>query len=137
MRERQDSYKHTIGTIAEMRLVAELLSRGFKVAKPIVDDGVDLVVNYKLCLQIKSMSKATSFNSYQFKIRNEWKTSKGSIDLAPEVDIIALYAIDIDGWWLIPREEVEGVTTICITPEYVKNIYNRWRDAWFLLDERG
>lgn len=137
MKERQESYKHTIGTISEMRLIAELLSRGFKVAKPIVDDGVDLIVNYKICLQVKSLSKPGNSKSYAFKIRNAWNTSKGSIDFAPEVDILVLHAIDINGWWLIPLEEVEEAKTICITPEYTKNVYNKWRDAWFLLEERS
>lgn len=86
-----------IGTAAEMLLVAELLKRGNKVALPVVDDdGVDLIVNYRLAVQVKSRTQGTS------------KKNPISISLAfrEHVDVLAIYLADIHAWWHVPRDEI-------------------------------
>src|SRR3990172_7695085 len=75
----------SIGALAEIRLIAELLGRGHRVAQPVSDDdGVDLIVNYRTCVQVKSCARPREPGSYHFNVVRYRKN--GARSLAEHVD---------------------------------------------------
>jgi PD-(D/E)XK endonuclease len=122
-----------MGSVAEMLLIAELLKRGHKVALPVVDDdGVDLVVNYRIAVQVKSKgfrnpggAISILVRDHRDKSRRRDRLKKG---LRPHVDILAVYATDVATWWHIPRAEVQ--TNKIKFYESSRSRFNRWREAW-------
>lgn len=122
-----------LGAAAEMRLVAELLDRGHKVAIPVVDDdGVDLIVNYRTKVQVKSGARRDprSGRLVVFTQRKRYERD-GVKRLQDHVDVLAAYARDTGTWWLIPRDQITVANAIYLS-ETAQTGLSAWREAWEL-----
>lgn len=96
------------GAVAEHLAVVELLRRGHRVAIPVVDDdGVDLVVNYSLRVQVKNATRLPIepkpgfvYEKFAWRSKRSWS----------EADIFMLHGVDtgVSRWWIVPAEHLIG-----------------------------
>lgn len=86
--------------------IAELLKRGHKVAVPVVDDdGVDLVVDYHVKVQVKSANTSVSTGTvWRFGIGGGYYRKNGELISyrGTDPDILMAYAHPIHTWWICP-----------------------------------
>lgn len=120
-----------LGISAEMLLTARLLELGLKVAIPVTDDdGIDLIVNYGIKVQVKST--AYRRQNGHIRVKNYRGSRGGRAMIATHVDIIAVYARDTRTWWFIPRDDfrsqIELIETKPVDP---------WREDWTIFDRMG
>jgi hypothetical protein len=123
------------GTASEYGAIAKLLRLGHKVAVPVVDDdGVDLIVNYRTLVQVKSTTSRHVVTGYPVLSPGRWVRDTRS-DRAPKfrsiaehVDIVVIEATDV-GWWVMPRDVIGGKRNFSLGPRA-----DQWRDAWSLFD---
>lgn len=107
------------GMAGQLRVASELLLRGFKPALGFVDTGVDLILDNGITIQVKSShllrvdGKKKMQPAYYFILRH-W-TKKGPRPLR-DVNYIICWGIDTNEFWIIPRECVEGLSTMRCTP---------------------
>jgi PD-(D/E)XK endonuclease len=48
-------------------------------------------------------------------------------------DFLAAYVVYDDAWYIIPEEEVRGLSKITLYPQSARSKYVRYREAWHLL----
>ncbi len=99
----------TLGAIAEQEAILQLVKRGYPVAVPVVDDeGVDLIVNYRITVQVKSTNRTEKGGRYRVGLwsgRNDGKRVSG---LRDHVDCLVVRAPVEDAWLVIPRAALEA-----------------------------
>jgi hypothetical protein len=132
-----------LGRIAELKAEIRLLELGHKVARPgLDDDGVDLVVDHRLAVQVKSTGRcgaasSRASGSYEFEFRRPLKDGGRGLSVAERrrdvshIDFFLFYARDIDAWWVVPGQMLSSVSRFRITPGARSDM--RWREAWDLL----
>jgi hypothetical protein len=129
----------TLGRIAELKAEVRLLELGHKVASPGVDeDGVDLVVDYRHAVQVKSSAgRVEDGRRWEFEFRAPRKdalraASNAERSRSLRADFVLCYARDVDLWWVVPAADLrETFGRIRITPGGSLDL--RWREAWHLL----
>ena len=126
----------SIGAIGEARLVAELLWRGHKVARPVSDDdGVDLVVNYRTTVQVKTCARPRKVHGKSQFPHYHFNLSRPDRWLASHIDVIALHAVDAGYWWLLPRHVIGTQKGIQVPVAAGKSFAAQWREAWDVFDQ--
>jgi hypothetical protein len=128
-----------LGISAEMLLVSRLLELDHKLAIPVTDDdGIDVIVNYRTTVQVKSSGKRTDSGCLQVSLQTtraaERHRSHGQ--LRPHVDVLAVYARDTRSWWFIPRAEVKARGNLLIR-EHGTTHYAQWHEAWHVFTPEG
>lgn len=126
------------GAVAEHLAIVELLRREHSVAIPVVDDdGVDLVVNYQLRVQVKNCqrTKLTPVPGYTYS-RFAWSSRQ----LWEKADVFLFHALD-DGrsrWWVVPAAVLAGYsTTVSMYSGGKRHKVSRiaqYEDGWGLFD---
>lgn len=146
-RSGQNQLRAQRGCVAEHRAIVALLERGHKVAVPVVDDdGVDLIVDYRLTVQVKSTSLAGP--TWQFALGGGYYGADGirAYRQPPDAHIALCFAETIQTWWVVPmrwlREAGLRSTTMGFSlawPVRRRTQYaalsSTCREAWHLLDE--
>lgn len=133
------------GVAAEHLAIAELLLRGHAVAKPVVDeDGVDLVVDYRYRVQVKSSTHAVIGSKYVAKTPRTGSqttyltchTSRGRRGHGAgvkryEVDFILIFDArpGYRNFYVVPGSAVTPAGTTALTPKY-----EEYSEAWHLFD---
>lgn len=130
-----------VGRVGELRAEAKLLELGCTVAHPSIDNGVDLIVNGNLGVQVKSSQGSVRNGSTPFYVFSP------KIDLQESpADVFVFYGLADDIWWVIPRVMLLSFgRSINLTPEVNPNPGGRgrpsrthqlqmYRDAWHLFD---
>lgn len=117
------------GASAELRAAARLLELGHKVAIPVVDDdGVDLVVDYRLRAQVKTCLGLTS-GQWTFELRPNQADRRAGKSPRRNADFYILFAADVAVWWIIPDSNISSrATRIVIVPGERRD--REWREAW-------
>jgi len=125
------------GLIGESVFITECLKRNFEIYSPIVDTGVDFLINVKgryKKIQVKCTAKPDTRYptkpSYKINIRRGFDNrayDKG------EFDFFCIYLMDINTWYVVPLKDVESKTTIRINDRSDKGIYAKYRNAFHLL----
>lgn len=149
----EPDYKEIKGTMlgmaGEYRVISELLSLGYGVSKPIIDNGIDAIIENKN-IQVKT-AKPHNINNptnpyrryiFNFKMSKNMAEYKNNIKVKPHtlenVDYVILWAIG-DGFFIIPASEIRGVSSIGFTSDHDKRTkvkWNRWlpyKNNWDVL----
>jgi len=126
------------GIITELRFMSEVSLREIAVSLPYGDnekydcitDGSELKR-----VQIKSTSRhetSSRLDAYNALVCHG--ASNKEKYTSEDCDIIAIYVIPYDAWYLIPVDEING-KTVKLYPhrEGSTNKYEKWREAWSLL----
>lgn len=120
----------TRGKTTEFIAVAKLLERGCAVALPVVDDGVDLVVNHRIPVQVRSaqlLVDASRGPRYRFILTRQRGNGSGVWD--DRIDFFLLHGRDTDEWWVCPAKEILGKVRLSVRPGSLPE----FSDAWHLL----
>jgi len=129
----------SIGMAGELRVMSELLLRGFNPAKSYLDNGVDLILENGCKIQIKTSHKNLSAEpkreharyQYHFNLQN-WKTKKFC---ASNVDIVILWAIDDNIFFVIPALDIAGISALSFVPSYKTQKMRKYINNWEILRE--
>ena len=126
-----------LGMAAETLLISELLERGHKVAVPVIDDdGVDLIVNYTLKIQVKSTAIRNSAGALKVELcRSCYRNAGGEArdrSIKAHVDILAVFARDHREWWFVPRHALRSSKRLSLADS--SPTYGAWREAWDVFD---
>lgn len=129
-----------IGRAGEYRVISELISRGYDVSLPIVDNGVDLYIDNQKGIQIKTAKAydATTpyiHKSYNFNIKLSQPSKNVYISQGKHVkahtlegvDYIILWAIG-DNFYIIPADRVRGKMDIQFTADHDKRTQVKWNE---------
>ena len=131
-----------IGAVGVQKVVAKLLEQGFLVSTPIIDDGYDLITDWKgrLCrVQVKSTMGASDThtrNKMKFlavrgagygygaylKINKEKMKYKSNV-----CDAFMFYHIPQDAVFAVPSNKLPKTKSIYFSPN------SSWRDNWDVL----
>jgi hypothetical protein len=129
------SKSQRIGAIAESRFITECLERNFEPHVPTTPMPWDFIVTCPagtLKVQIKSTNTKTPGESYQLN------TSAGCRNKDPmcdSIDVVGCYVGPAKMWWMIPRNEINGVS-IKLNPEHTsKSKYKKYQENWSLYYE--
>lgn len=137
-----------VGKAGEYRVASELLLRGHKIYLPCVDNGIDLIIDKDIKIQIKSGQKKPDYckgkilhYSYIFNFHSSKYADRHVIKpkRLDGVDYVICWCIDDDEFYIIPAEKINGKRSICFTSDENKRTqvkWNRWRiyhNAWGLL----
>jgi len=128
-----------IGEAGELRVLSELLLKGFKPSKYIVDDGIDIVLDNKKTLQVKTCN---SLN------RNQNNTDYYMVGLTSAIykrgyrkvyrqkmiaDFLIIWIIPTNSFYVLPQIEVGNKVCIGISTSK-KCKYEKFRERWELLN---
>lgn len=133
--EAHDSARfQALGAAAEHVLIGRLLELGHRVATPVTDDdGVDIIVNYTTCVQVKSSAHRNRNGMLHVSLNNRRYSERCQRGWIREhVDIIAVYARDSRSWWFVPREIVFAKKASLLLTEYGRDA--EWHEAWHVFD---
>ena len=125
-----------IGAAGVMRVKAELLARGFDVAEPDVDCGVDLIAwdHRKINrIQVKATVQRTSDTGAHFhatRLVHKQAKSRSSYDPS-DVDFIICVSIPLNKFWIIPPKDVFGKAKLYMS------VGNQYHDKWIFLSQAG
>ena len=112
-----------VGAAAQFMLAGKLMALGHRVAVALVDDdGVDLIVNYRTLVQVKS-------SGYRER-RDQLSVDLG---IAPHVDAVALHANDNGSWWIVPAHLLRGMSRVRVSERHATR-YGPWCEAWHVFD---
>ena len=108
-------YSSIIGKAGEYRVTSELLLRGYNPATRVVDDGVDIVLNNRKTIQVKTVTTPHS-GFYTVSFANaSWikgkKAKKGSSLLA---DYVVIWVVPKNDFYIIPATLINGKMSISV-----------------------
>ncbi len=96
------------GAVAEHLAIAKLLRRGHKVAIPVTDDdGVDLVVDYSIRVQVKNAHRrkfspnGVTYDKFAWSCKSAWSRA----------DVFLLHGLEPNGdsrWFVVPSDVIAG-----------------------------
>ena len=135
-----------IGAIGVQRVAAKLLEQGFLVCTPVIDEGYDLITDWKG--KLKRVQVKTTAGALDTKTRNKLKflavkgpgygygallkTNKVKmIYNKTDCDIFIFYHIPQDAVFVIPRSKLPKTKSIYFAANSV------WRDNWDVLKSKG
>jgi len=124
------------GVAGELRVMSELLLRGFQPAKSYWDDGADLILSDGTQIEVKSTHlfnyPQKSLSMYTFNLKGGGRKLPQNLS---ECHFIILWCIE-DNWFLIIP--VEELTTIHIGISKLppSSKYYKYKDAWHLLERK-
>lgn len=144
---------HLIGKAGEYRVASELMLRDHHVYIPIVDNGIDMILDNGKTIQIKCghvherpiNGCDNSYYSFSFvKSSSYFRKLKhgGKIEAHKlvNVDFVILWGIDDNEFYIIPAEKVRGNLDITITADKDTRTVARWnqwlpyRNNWGILN---
>lgn len=123
-----------VGEQGVLLTIVELIGRGFKPYRPVVDDhGVDLMLSDGTRVQVKSANLSTVWDrngksdnkkAYQFSLQkksNQTEMRAGGLsydyrDISKDVDFLILVGLDEHRFWVVPSAAVADCRHICIAP---------------------
>ena len=135
-----------LGDLGELAFVLAATSKGLPVAKPFGDcRRYDLIVDSGrrlLRIQVKSAFSRSNRGSYQVQASRHTAPTRLPYS-ADEIDFVAAYIAPRDIWYLVPVGVLLTGPCICLYPDGTKKKkdegtarYEKYREAWHLLDER-
>jgi len=120
--------KLDLGCYAEFIFTAKCVLKGYIVSTPVIQKPIyDCLVHtekglYKV--QIKATNTKKEFNSYLFKVCHN-KGGKKSIKYkTDEIDFLALYVHDLEGFFLIPYDQEQQTFRVSRKNRYSKYFDN-------------
>ncbi len=135
-----------LGRAGELRVASELILRGYNVFFREVDEGIDLMIGNGKRIQVKSARKHNLGTPYphtnygfNFLSTPSWRRNqkdervgiltrdpKAPAHLLNNVDIVILWAVDDNDFYIIPAQEVRGKKGIQFTGDHDKRTQIKW-----------
>jgi len=131
-----------LGLAGEFRVMSELIFRGWNPAKSYIDNGIDVILQNGVRVQIKTSRKKASVRSdnrgsaecYRFTLKRGDYNNRKTLS-SKNVDFLICWGIETNNFWIIPTDKVDGLSQIAI-PLSSKGKYRRYLNNWKLLGRR-
>jgi hypothetical protein len=122
------------GEWAEMHFMVRATDHDLPVSRPWgASRSYDFVVGWP------GHFKAVQVKSTTFEVEEGYVCSvSGNQPYPPgSFDFLAAYVIYDDAWYIIPADEVQGLTKITLFPQSGRSKFEKYREAWHLLGDRS
>jgi len=123
--------KMTLGAAGELRVMSELMLKGFNPAKSYLDGGIDLILENGKKIQVKTarkflkpLNRQQPQYGYTFTFQ-DWKNKAHKLN----VDFIICWCIEDNIFLIIPKLELKAVGLIFIplrNETYLRKYINNW-----------
>jgi PD-(D/E)XK endonuclease len=120
------------GEWAELRFMAKASEHGFKLNQPWGDLRYDVAIDLDgrlIRVQIKSTILSRLPGSFVVKLCR----SAALYYQKSDFDVLALYVVAMDIWYIIPAAAALRWRTIQVAPGCEHNAFERFREAWHLM----
>lgn len=137
-RENRGGWRKRKGEMAESGFLAKAVSLGLGVAKPWGDsERYDFIVDAGGRLwrvQVKSAFREMEGGGYVIRAHG---AASRRLYTADEVDLLVVWVVPIDAWYVIPIADLEGVTGVKLFPMRRRQVskHEKYREAWHLFGE--
>jgi len=124
----------TTGAAGELRVMSELMLKGFNPAKSYLDNGIDLILENGKKLQVKTSHKLLrnlkrkASYGYGFSLQ-DWKNRRHKLN----IDFIVCWCIEDNIFLIIPKTELNA-TRIYFVPSWKNSHLRRYINTWDLLN---
>ena len=128
-----------IGIAGELRVMSELLLRGFNPAKSYLDHGIDIILDNGKRIQVKTARRFSrkdrkSHSTYYHFVTRPWdyqRRTKGRERMS-EVDIVICWCIEDNTYYVIPAHELKERQGFELFPGSVnsRSKYEQYRENW-------
>ena len=124
-----------IGTAGELRVMAELILQGFNPAKSYLDNGVDIILNNGVRIQVKTaMYKQKTICSKCYRIQLRKGNRKKRADISTYADFLIGYVIPENAFFVIPTNILKGMNCLAFTMKpNMTSKYKKYINNWDLL----
>jgi len=125
------------GAIAEQKFITECLERNFEPHLPVTPMPWDSIVTCPAGT-LKVQIKATNTRATPAKNCYSCVTSVGCENkdyMSHDIDVVGIYVVPIDTWWMIPRNEIQSKTVKLNPAPDSTSKYKKWQDNWSLYYE--
>jgi hypothetical protein len=119
------------GEWAELRFMIRATELGLRVTKPWGDNAP-----YDLAIETNGRFLRVQVKCTRFRRGRSYKChldSNGRAYTPDQIDFIAAYVIPTDTWYILPIEATNGQPDILLTPHNHNSKYEKYREAWHLL----
>ena len=122
--------RNVIGLAGELRVMSELLLRGYNPAKSYLEDGADIILMDGTRIEVKCAHKLERESGYSYSIKCGHEGQRRTL---VNCDFIICWCIDDDTFFIIPFTEVKNLTSIALPSIKRKSKYNCYKENWDLL----
>ncbi len=128
-----------IGTAGELRVMSELILKGFNPAKSYLDDGVDIILSNGIKIQVKTAMYKQKLvkggSSYRFQLRKG--NRKKRANLSTYADVFIGYIIPENTFFIMPAKMLDKLTCLSFSMNTnMKTKYKKYINNWGLLEGR-
>ena len=130
-------HSNIVGMAGELRVLSELLLRGFSPSKSLVDDGIDIILENGKTLQVKT-SNTHNGNSQSYVIplmSAKWIKGQKKRDIRIKAKYFIIWAIPDNDFYIIPSKSFKNKTCIYLNANK-RNKYSKFRNKWERLKKR-
>jgi len=132
------SESNILGIAGELRVMSELMLKGHNPAKSYLDNGIDIILESGIRIQVKTARTKYCANhkrekpkyKYHFSFNN--KTNKHCLE---NVDIVICWAVEDNVFFIIPAKDL-GKKGYKYVPDYKKNFIKQYINNWGILNDK-
>ncbi len=130
-------HSRAIGSAGEYRVISELLLRGYNPAIRMIDDGIDIVLDNKKTIQVKTVSHPVNRNNGKFYTISlascKWrKGKKTKIKYSSKANFLIIWVIDVDAFFIVPL----FLSGYSISISLLGGKWKKYVDRWDLLNKK-
>jgi len=125
-----------IGMAGELRVMSELILRGYNPAKSYLDNGIDLILEDGIKIQVKTTESKRWNRQWAYRFLISKGEERRRIRLVDKIDFLIAYIIPDNCFFIIPAEEIGDKKNLLIRPtESCK--WFKYKGKWDLLKRRN
>lgn len=127
---------HFLGAAGELRVMSELMLKGFNPAKTYLDKGIDLILENGKTIQVKTSQGSLhkydkkpnwkSILQYNFSFQN-WRNKKSI-----KADFVICWAIGANIFLIVPGKKVK-TTNLQYDPNWEESELHQYANNWEIL----
>jgi hypothetical protein len=127
-----DDNAKRVGEVIEAAFLAKVCKLRIPVCKPWGDsERYDFVVDWGKgfwSVQVKAGSRGKG------SVYNVSAGCNGKVFTKDDMDFVVVYIAAEDSWYVVPVEIAEGLTSLWFNPRTRRSRFEKYREAWCLLD---
>ena len=120
------------GEAIEAAFLAKVCKLRIPVCKPWGDsERYDFVVDWGTGFWSVQVKGSSSLDGTSYRVR---AGAAGKVFTKDDMDFVVGHVVPEDAWYVVPIEIAEGLTTLWFNPRSTRARFEKYREAWCLLD---
>src|SRR5205807_3338856 len=121
-----------MGEAIEAAFLAKVCKLRIPVCKPWGDsERYDFVVDWGTGFWSVQVKGSSSLDGTSYRVR---AGAAGKVFTKDDMDFVVGHVVPEDAWYVVPIEIAEGLTTLWFNPRSTRARFEKYREAWCLLD---